>query len=110
MVLGSAHIFDDTYLTRDDNALLCTALFRMLCEAQSSAAPSASSASSSAAAHAGAGGAAGGSGLVVGGVRVESVDEDRPEYAERTEIPDIEALAGRLVASKCEGDVCLVLV
>src|SRR5690348_12830567 len=61
MVVGSVSVFDDTFIGRDDNALLATAVFRLLTEP----------------------------------LKVEAVDEDRPEYQERTEIPDIEALAER---------------
>ncbi len=63
MVVGSANVFDDNYISRDDNSSLSTALFRLLTEGNQ--------------------------------LKVESVDEDRPEYQERTEIPDIEALAER---------------
>lgn len=61
MVIGSVSVFDDTFIGRDDNAMLATAVFRLLTEP----------------------------------LKVDSVDEDRPEYQERTEIPDIEALAER---------------
>lgn len=71
IVMGSASVFEDSYIVKADNSAACNAILKVLTN------PS---------------------------IKLDVVDSDRPEYNDRMEIPDTEALAERLRACLQEGE------